>query len=34
MRKNDAIYIKGMEDKLREFISWKIKQLKKVICEK
>jgi len=30
-RKNDPIYLKGLESKLLDFIEWKIKQLKKHI---
>ena len=31
IKKNDPIYIKGLESKLYKFIEWKIKQLRKVI---
>lgn len=31
INKNDEIYMKGMEIKLKEFIAWKIKQLQKAL---
>jgi hypothetical protein len=30
VKKNDDIYMKGLEIKLMEFIKWKIKQLKSI----
>lgn len=31
IKKNDEIYIKGLEDKFREFIKWKITKLQEVL---
>ena len=31
IKKNDPIYMKGLESKLKEFIEYKIKQLKEAI---
>ena len=34
IKKNDPIYIKGLESKLFDFIEWKIKKLQEVINDK
>lgn len=34
IKKNDPIYINGLENKLEEFIEYKIKQLQEAIGEK
>ena len=31
LKKDNSIYIKGLEYKLKEFIKWKIKQLNKIL---
>lgn len=31
IKKNDAIYMRGLEDKFREFIKWKITKLEEVL---
>jgi len=31
IKKNDSIYINGLENKFREFLKWKIKQLNKIL---
>jgi predicted XRE-type DNA-binding protein len=33
MRKQDPIYMKGMESKLKEFLHWKIKELQKILAK-
>ena len=31
IKKNDAVYMRGLEDKLREFIKWKITKLEEFL---
>ena len=34
IRKNDPIYLKGLESKFKEYIDWKIKRLQDVLKQK